>query len=191
MRDLYVKFTGGGGYLFNINWFKFTLPVPEAPTGLAAAAVSTSQINLNWDASPVATSYTLKRSTTNGGPYAVVAAGITSTNYTDANLSYHKTYYYVLSGVNFSGESANSVQISIAPLSPPELQIIRTAGNLTFSWPGVSTGFTLQSCTNLIMDEWVDIGTPVPQIVGTNWQVSLPVTTTTPSIFYRLRNVSP
>jgi hypothetical protein len=23
-RDLYLKFTGGSGYLFNVNWWQFT-----------------------------------------------------------------------------------------------------------------------------------------------------------------------
>ena len=67
--------------------------------GLAAAAVSTSQINLAWNAFTNATSYNVKRSLTNGGPYAVVASGVTATNYQDTGLAAGTMYYYVVSAV--------------------------------------------------------------------------------------------
>ena len=60
----------------------------QAPGAAAAAdrssrpAVSSNQINLSWNAVTNATSYNVKRSTTNGGPYAVIATGVTTTNYT-------------------------------------------------------------------------------------------------------------
>jgi len=51
---------------------------PPAPSGLAAAAVSTSAIDLGWDAVAGATGYTVKRAPSRGGPYTVLAAGITA-----------------------------------------------------------------------------------------------------------------
>jgi len=54
---------------------------PTAPTGLTATA-GTQQVGLSWTASSGASSYHVKRSTTNGGPYTQVGAP-TATSYTD------------------------------------------------------------------------------------------------------------
>src|SRR6185312_4113251 len=58
---------------------------PAAPTGLTATG-GTMQVALSWTASSGATSYHVKRATTNGGPYTQVAAP-TTTNYTDTNVT--------------------------------------------------------------------------------------------------------
>jgi alpha-L-arabinofuranosidase len=84
--------------------------VPFIPEGLGAAAVSTSQINLSWSASVGATNYTVKRATGSGGPFTVIATGVEATSYGDSGLSAGTTYYYVVSAVNSTGESANSAQ---------------------------------------------------------------------------------
>ena len=89
--------------------------VPSAPTGLTPTVVSSSQINLAWNASTGATSYNVKRATVSGGPYTTIAPGVTATNYSDTGLSAGTTYYYVVSAVNSSGESANS-SVGPAPL---------------------------------------------------------------------------
>lgn len=89
-----------------------TMP-PAAPTGLTATAGNT-QVTLNWSASPGATSYHVKRSTTNGSGYAQIAAP-TNTNYTDTGLTNGTAYYYVVSALNAAGESPNSLQASATP----------------------------------------------------------------------------
>ena len=91
-------------------------PVLPAPTGLAAVA-GNAQVTLNWNAVTNATSYNLKRSLTNSGPYTVVASGVTATNYSDTGLAAATTYYYVVSAVNIGGESTNSTQVSARPTS--------------------------------------------------------------------------
>ena len=54
---------------------------------------------------------------------------------------------------------------------------LSTSGtNLLMSWAGGSAGFTLQSSTNLASGNWTTVTSPVPQIVGTNWQITLPPT---------------
>ena len=92
-----------------------TAPVtaPAAPTGLQATP-SDTQVNLTWTASSGATSYHVKRSTTNGGTYTQIAAP-TATNYTDTGLNDGTTYYYVVSALNSAGESGNSTQVSATP----------------------------------------------------------------------------
>jgi Fibronectin type III domain len=90
---------------------------PAPPTNLVATPGDTV-VTLTWTASSGATSYYVKRSTTNGGPYTQIAAP-TSPTYTDTGLTDGTTYYYVVSALNSFGESANSAQVSAIPSVPP------------------------------------------------------------------------
>jgi hypothetical protein len=92
---------------------------PPPPAGLTATA-GDATVTLNWTASAGATSYHVKRSTKSGGPYTQVAAP-TSTTYTDPALVNNATYFYVVTAVNSTGESANSTEVNATPVSsvPP------------------------------------------------------------------------
>ena len=83
---------------------------PAAPTGLTATAVSQTQINLSWTAVPGATSYTILRSTTSGGPYTSVGTS-TTTSFSNTGLTCNTTYYYVVTASN-GCNSGNSAQAS-------------------------------------------------------------------------------
>lgn len=92
--------------------------VPTPPSGLAAAAV-TGTAQLTWTSAPLnPTTYTVRRSRTNGGPYSVIATniteGVTATLYTDRAVTNGGTYYYVVSGLNAAGQGPDSVQVSVA-----------------------------------------------------------------------------
>jgi fibronectin type 3 domain-containing protein len=89
------------------------LQPPAAPTGLTAAA-GNAQVSLTWNASTGATSYHVKRSTTNGSGYAQIGAP-TTTNFVDTGLANGTTYYYVVTALNTAGESGNSLQVSATP----------------------------------------------------------------------------
>jgi endoglucanase len=91
--------------------------VPAAPTGLTATA-GNAQIALAWNASSGATSYTVKRATVSGGPYANVATGVAIPSYNNTGLTNGTTYYYVVTAVNAAGESAASSQASATPQPP-------------------------------------------------------------------------
>lgn len=72
---------------------------PAAPTNLQAAVVS-NQVNLSWNSSAGASTYTVARGTVSGGPYADISVGVTTgTTYTDSGVSAGNTYYYVVSAV--------------------------------------------------------------------------------------------
>jgi chitin-binding protein len=88
--------------------------VPNPPTGLAATA-GNAQISLTWNATAGATGYNVKRSSTSGGPYANVAANTTATSFTNTALTNGTHYYYVVTALNASGESALSTQADGIP----------------------------------------------------------------------------
>ena len=126
---------GGGG----------TQP-PAAPAGLQATA-GNAQISLTWNASSGATSYNVKRSTTNGGPYATIASPATP-SYTSTGLTNGTPYYYVVTAVNSAGESNPSSQATATPIAsvtipPTPTGLQATAGNaqITLTW-NASSGAT-------------------------------------------------
>jgi fibronectin type 3 domain-containing protein len=112
---------------------------PEIPASLTASSGNTQNI-LGWDEVTKASSYTLKRSTTSGGPYEVVATNLNVTQYTDTGLENGTTYYYVVSAANLSGESVNSLETSVAPelaiaLAPEEVTAQPISGQqIDISW---------------------------------------------------------
>ena len=128
---------------------------PPAPTGLTATA-GNAQATLNWNASSVATTYNVYRSTTNGGPYAVIATNITTTSYTNTGLANGTNYYYVVTVVNGSGESGYSNQASATPTSNPPpapsgLTAAASYGQVSLSWTasaGATSYNVYRSTTN-------------------------------------------
>src|SRR5207245_5084413 len=88
---------------------------PSAPTNLTATA-GNAQVAVTWTASTGATSYNVKRSTTSGSGYVRIGTS-TAAAFTDMGLTNGTTYYYVVSGVNASGEGTNSSQVTATPVS--------------------------------------------------------------------------
>ena len=82
---------------------------PSAPTGLTATASGQTQVNLSWTAVAGATSYTVYRATTSGGPYSSVGT-TSSTSFSNTGLACNTTYYYVVTASNGSCSSGNSAQ---------------------------------------------------------------------------------
>ena len=116
---------------------------PAAPTGLTAT-LGQNQVTLNWTAPPAATSYTVKRSTTNGGPYTTVADGITSATYTDTGLTNGVTYYYVVSAANINGSGPDSAEVSATPSNVVvHLQFDETGGTVAADISGRANHATL------------------------------------------------
>ncbi len=135
-----------------------TCSAPAAPTGLSPTPRN-AQVSLSWTASSGAASYNVKRSTISSGPYTTVAAGVTTTSYTDTGLTNGTTYYYVVSAVNSCGESANSAQVSAtpqaatAPAAPTGLSAAGAKGKVNLSWTqstssGVTQNNVYRSTTN-------------------------------------------
>jgi len=88
---------------------------PAAPTNLMATP-GNAQVALTWSASGGATSYNVKRSPTNGSGYAKIGTS-TAPAFTDTGLTNGTAYFYVVSGVNASGEGADSSQATATPVN--------------------------------------------------------------------------
>lgn len=126
--------------------------VPATPTGLAATP-GNNQVGLTWSSASGATSYNVKRSTTSGGPYSTIGSP-TATSFTDTTAVNGITYFYVVSGVNAAGQSADSTQVSATPQAPPPptpTSLAATPGNnqvgLTWSASSGATSYNVKRST--------------------------------------------
>ena len=84
-----------------------------------------SKVDLTWNAVTDATSYTVKRSTTAGGPYESISTDVTGTTYTDTNVTNGTNYYYIITAIVAGRESGNSNEASATPeasQTPPETE---------------------------------------------------------------------
>jgi len=182
---------GGYNFSFDTNTagqvkLVVTLPAPSAPTNFTATGTNLL-VNLKWNAVAGAAGYNLKRGTAGGGPYPTVFSGLVATNYSDAAVTNAVTYYYVVTAVS-GGESANSSQVSAAPLPssvPTNIVVQAGGGQLQLSWPQDHQGWRLQIQTNSatvgLGANWAD----VPNATATN-KIFIPVNSTNGSVFLRL-----
>ena len=120
------------GKIYALQWWWFPSrdrTPPAAPTGLAAAAVGSSRIDLTWKANTESdlNRYNVYRSTSSGGSYTRIgqASKSASPKYSDTGLQAATTYYYVVTAVDNSGnQSAYSGQASAtteAAISGPSI----------------------------------------------------------------------
>jgi fibronectin type 3 domain-containing protein len=112
-------------------------PSLPAPAGLAATA-GNRQIKLTWNAVASAVSYRIKRSLTPGGPYTVIGSS-TTPSYTDTTAKNGTTYFYVVSAVDATSQSADSNEASATATLQAPTGLQATAGNrqVTLTWDAV------------------------------------------------------
>lgn len=103
----------GKGTIYYDNLKVYVEPV-ESPKGLSATP-GNGMVKLDWNAAEGATTYSVKRGTTNGGPYATIVTGITDVSYIDATVENDKTYYYIVTATGATGESGPSNQATATP----------------------------------------------------------------------------
>src|SRR5260370_4861867 len=89
-------------------------PPPQPPSNLSASAISSSQINLSWTASPTSgVTYTIFRSTASRFTPSSgnqIASGVSTTSFSDTTASCNTTYFYLVDAANIRGASAPANQ---------------------------------------------------------------------------------
>jgi hypothetical protein len=144
-----------------------TAQITAAPTGLTAVP-GNAQVTLRWSSTAGASYYRLKRSTASGGPYAQIGDP-TWNGYTDTAAKNGVTYFYVVSAVDATGQSANSFQVSAKPVAVAVLSaptgLAATPGNaqVTLKWSDtpLATSYHVRRATA--------IGGPYTQIAAPAW----------------------
>ncbi len=149
----YVRYLSPDGSYGNVAELEFytveettdTTP-PALPSGLVAAAGNGS-VALDWADNTEAdfASYSIYRSTTGGSGHALIAAGLTSSNYHDDTVINGTTYFYVVTATDaLSNESAFSLEVSSTPSSLLTLSLVNpgfeqpAAGKITDGFDGVT-----------------------------------------------------
>jgi Fibronectin type 3 domain-containing protein len=140
-----VSAVNAGGESAQSSAVSYTVTVSDVP-GQPTATAGDTQVTLSWSSITGATGYNVKRASVSGGPYTSIANGITTTTYTNTNLTNGTTYYYVVSAISTSGESDNSAEVSATPQASStgsSTNLLATAGSsqISLSWDAV-TGAT-------------------------------------------------
>src|SRR6185369_5251048 len=105
----------GGTLVRNTNLLLLAVTSTNTPNGLTATP-GNNQVTLSWTAVIGATNYYMKRAINSGGPYTIIASSMAA-SYLDTAVTNGTTYYYVVSALNGSGESPNSIEASATPSS--------------------------------------------------------------------------
>jgi hypothetical protein len=129
-----------GDYYFIQGCYRAEAP-PPAPTNLTGAAASDTRIDLTWDPQIPAVRYSVKHSTTPGGPYTTIAPPpvLTSNSYADIDVTPATTHYYVVSALNVAGESLDSAEVSVTTRNS-----VPTISSVTPTNVAAGAGFTLK-----------------------------------------------
>lgn len=150
LASIQFPLSGGGGGHCTV--------VPAAPAGLSASAISSSQINLTWQAvtppSGCTVTYSVFRSSTSGftpSSSNEIASGLTATAFADSGLQEQTTYYYKVKAVDAKGASPASRQAS-AKTQAGESGSCQVTYSLVNQW---NTGFQVAiTITNTGVAAW-------------------------------------
>jgi hypothetical protein len=106
--------------------------------------------------------------------------------YPDLVLDEFRIYNYALSLDEIAATQVLGPD-QLLSTNSPAITCTSGPGSLTLSWPVASPGFTLQFRTNLISGAWLPVRSS-PQLIGTQWQMTMPITST--NQFFRLQRAS-
>jgi fibronectin type 3 domain-containing protein/alpha-tubulin suppressor-like RCC1 family protein len=128
-----------------------------APTNLVATT-GDGKVDLSFSALQGASYYSIKRATSEGGPYTNITANLTTTSYQDTTVTNGTLYYYIVIATSIKGEeslasnevSATPVVSPLAPSSPTNLQATIENGSIRFEWepsPSPNVVYTIKRST--------------------------------------------
>lgn len=160
-------------------------PSADPAMGLAAAAASSTSVQLSWNKTTGALGYNLYRSDSEDGTYSKVYSGPAGT-YTDTGLPSESTYYYKVGVIDGSGEETSvSTAQSVA--------IARTAKEVA---DGISSiAAPAKDATTLTLpivpaEFSVSILSSDSEVIGTNGVINPPATETTVNLVLRVTRTS-
>ena len=128
------------------------------------SSASASAIKISWQSISGADGYTVYRATSQSGTYSKVTT-ITSTSYTDKNITPGKTYYYkvIANGESSAANSAASAIVSAkaVPGTPTlKTKVTSTKSSIKISWNAISdvSGYYVYRRAST-SDSWTKIAT--------------------------------
>lgn len=163
--------------------------LPAAPSNLAAAAISKSQINLSWtDNSSNESGFSLERSSDGTTFTALATLDANASSYSNTGLAAATTYYYRLRAFNDAGTSAYTASVSATTSAAPSGAPTISSFSPTRGTPGttvVINGTNLSGATSVkfngraatfTINSSTRITATAPNLVDSG-----PITVTTPS----------
>lgn len=158
-----------------------TIP-PAAPTGLQAAAVSYSRIDLTWtNTATNAAGLIVARSLNLAGPFSTIAAlGPSAASYSDLGLTEATTYYYLVRATNFSLVSPDSnIASATTPLVNPLPAVITTQPSSIAVLAGQPASFSVSaSGTPPLFYQWRFKGSNIPAATSASYAIASATTAT-------------
>lgn len=128
--------------------------LPSGPTALSASNITHESVTLHWDSVPGAVAYQLYRARSAAGPFVAIHKG-EGTSFLDAGLTSATDYYYKVSSIDGSDESASSAAVHARttipfPGNPSNLKLQKmNSFSAEFRWsPGTNaTSYKLYRAT--------------------------------------------
>ena len=126
----------------NVDTGSTSQPVPQAPSGLAVTAISTSELHLDWDDnSSDETGFIIERRSGGSGAFSRIdSVGIDTSQFTDSGLQAGSLYQYRIAAYNEGGVSAYSniegaQTIEHLPDPPANLNAVtQSAFSISLTW---------------------------------------------------------
>lgn len=124
---------------------------PSTPTGLTATVASSTSITIRFNTVTGATGYKLY-SSSNNSTFTLLSS-LTSATYTHTGLTANTTYYYKVSAVNGSAESAQSTSVSEKTNAATKVAVINSNCNGCGRCPSAcSRGAIYRSGSKYVID---------------------------------------
>jgi titin len=155
-------------------------PPPEAPAGVTAVAVSSSQIDVAWQDVAGESGYRVQRSPDGlSGWVQVGATGQGVVSFSDTGLAVSTTYFYRVVAGNGGGDSAPSAVVSATTAAPPPpppsapeapsgvTAVAVSSSQVDLGWQDVAgeSGYTVQRSLNGVSG-WDQVGTTGQDVVS-------------------------
>ncbi len=129
---------------------------PGAPSNLTAAASGSTQVALQWAASPTSgVTYSVFSGTGSGGTLNPLASGLGGTSYTATALTPNTTYFFVVKAVSSAGgvsAASNQASATTTASSAGACHVAYTDQN---DWgSGFTGGFTITNTGSTAITSW-------------------------------------